>query len=214
MDEPLTPRQRDILGVITNAVQRTGQAPALTAIGEQLGGITPPSVYKHILALEQKGYIRRHPNRRPPIELLLPSPTSPGSRLPALVRLAGYLRAGRPLVSVESGEDIAVERDLLGSSSRAVVALRIQGFGLTSEGLLDGDMLIVQTGSEAQPGATVVAVLDGGGATVRRYVPAAGLTILDSAQPGGEPLAVSQITIYGTVLAVRRRYGASEPRQD
>lgn len=209
MDEPLTPRQRDILDVITSAVQRTGQAPALTAIGEQLGGITPPSVYKHILALEQKGYIRRHPNRRPPIELLLPSPTSPGSQLPALVRLAGCLQAGHPLLLADGGEDIAVERDLLGSTSRDVVALRVQGFGLCTEGLLDGDVLIVRIGSDAKPGATVVALLDGGGATIRRYVAEAGVTTLASAQPGGEPLRVSQITIYGAVLAVRRRYGSS-----
>lgn len=211
MDEPLTPRQRDILGVITSAVQRTGQAPALTAIGAQLGGITPPSVYKHILALEQKGYVRRHPNRRPPIELLLPSPSSPESQLPALVRLVGSLQAGQPLLLSlsDTGEDIAVERGLLGSTGRNVVALRVQGFGLCSEALLDGDVLIVRTGSEAPPGATVVALLDGGGATVRRFVTEAGVTTLASAQPGGEPLRVSRITIYGVVLAVRRQYASS-----
>lgn len=208
MDEPLTPRQRDILGVITSAVQRTGQAPALTAIGEQLGGITPPSVYKHILALEQKGYVRRHPNRRPPIELLLPSPAAPQSQLPALVRHAGSLQAGNPLLLSDTGEDVAVERDLLGSTCRNVVALRVRGFGLCSEGLLEGDVLIVRTGGEATPGATVVATLDGGGATVRRFVAEGGVTMLASAQPGGEPLRVSRITIYGVVLAVRRLYAS------
>lgn len=211
MEEPLTPRQRDILDFITSAVQRTGQAPALTSIGEQLGGITPPSVYKHILALEQKGYIRRHPNRRPPIELLLPAPTSPERRQPALVRFAGRLQAGQPLLPTNSGEDedIEIERDLLGNDGREAVAWRVLGFGLSSEGLLDGDVLVVRPGDDAQPGATVVVLLDGGGATVRRYVPDAGVTALVSAQPGGEPLRVSRITIYGSVLAVRRRYDSS-----
>jgi repressor LexA len=204
--EPLTQRQRDILDVITRTVEQTGQAPALNTIGEELGNISSPSVYKHILALEQKGYIRRLPNRRPPIELLLPLPTTAESRLPVLVRMAGRLQAGQPLILTDSDETpMAVEREVLNGSEGAV-ALRVEGFGWSSEGLLDGDILVVRPGNEAQSGATVVALLDGGGATVRRYLPEAGVTTLLSAQPGGEALRVRDLTIYGTVLALYRRY--------
>lgn len=206
MQEPLTPRQRDILDVITRAVETTGQAPGLTAIGAALGGISSPSVYKHILALETKGYIRRHPNQRPPIELLLPAPATSESRLPALVRVAGALQAGEPLALTEGRDDyIAVERGLL-SGSADVVALRVQGYGLSGEGLLDGDLLIVRVPAEAKSGATVVAVLDGGGATVRRYDGDRGSGTLISGQPGGEPLRVTHVELYGTVLAAIRRY--------
>jgi len=204
--ESLTQRQRDILGVITSAVERSGQAPALTAIGAALGGITPPSVYKHILALEQKGYIRRHPNRRPPIELLLPVPPTAESHSMVLLRVAGRLKAGQPLIMADSHEpSIAVEQEVL-KGSEGAVALRVEGFGWSCEGLLEGDILVVRPGSEAQAGATVVALLDGGGATVRRYLPEAGATTLLSAQPGGEALRVRDIAVYGTVLALYRRY--------
>ena len=206
MQEPLTPRQRDILDVITRAVETTGQAPGLTAIGAALGGISSPSVYKHILALETKGYIRRHPNQRPPIELLLPLPASSESRLPVLVRVAGTLQAGEPLALTEGRDDyIAIERGLVNGSSD-VVALRVQGYGLSGEGLLDGDMLIVHVHADAKPGATVVAVLDGGGVTVRRYDVDQGSGSLISGQPGGEPLRVTHLELYGTVLAAIRRY--------
>jgi repressor LexA len=204
--EPLTPRQRDILAVITRAVETTGQAPGLTDIGAALGGISSPSVYKHILALEAKGYIRRHPNQRPPIELLLPLPATSESRVPASVRVAGTLQAGEPLALTEGGDDyIVVERGLLNGSSD-VVALRVQGYGLSGEGLLDGDLLIVHAQSNAKPGATVVAVLDGGGATVRRYLATDGTCTLTSLQPGGEPLRVTHVELYGTVVAAIRRY--------
>jgi repressor LexA len=206
VQEPLTPRQRDILDVITRAVETTGQAPGLTAIGAALGGISSPSVYKHILALETKGYIRRHPNQRPPIELLLPLPATSESRLPVTVRVAGILQAGEPLALTEGGDDyIAVERGLL-SGSTDIVALRVQGYGLSGEGLLHGDLLIVRVPAEAKPGATVVAVLDGGGVTVRRYDGDRGSGTLISGQPGGEPLRVTHVELYGTVLAAIRRY--------
>jgi repressor LexA len=206
VQEPLTPRQRDILAVITRAVETTGQAPGLTAIGAALGGISSPSVYKHILALETKGYIRRHPNQRPPIELLLPLPATSESRVPATVRVAGILQAGEPLALAEDRDDyISVERGLLGGSSD-VVALRIQGYGLSGEGLLNGDVLIVRVPADAKPGATVVAVLDGGGVTVRRYLATDGASTLVSLQPGGEPLRVMHVELYGTVVAAIRRY--------
>jgi len=120
--------------------------------------------------------------------------------------MAGRLQAGQPLILTDSDETpMAVEREVLNGSEGAV-ALRVEGFGWSSEGLLDGDILVVRPGNEAQSGATVVALLDGGGATVRRYLPEAGVTTLLSAQPGGEALRVRDLTIYGTVLALYRRY--------
>ncbi|MGI8912223.1 MAG: transcriptional repressor LexA [Chloroflexota bacterium] len=205
MEEPLTPRQRDILVVISRAVEQTGQAPALTAIGEAMGGISSPTVYKHILALEQKGFIRRHPNRRPPIELLRSLPTGEIA-LPRRVRIVGHLQAGQPLTPVEGDEAyVAADGELLGGETN-VVALQVVGYGLAGEGLLDGDLLLVRTGSEAPAGATIVALLDGGGATVRRYVPDEGGIDLVSGQPAGETLRVKQAGIYGAVLAAIRRF--------
>lgn len=206
MSEPLTPRQRDILGVITRCVERTGQAPTLTAIGQELGGIAPPSVYKHILALEHKGFIRRHPNRRPPIELLTPLASAAARRLAVQVRIAGYLQAGElTTLPADAAEEVTVEPSLLADTPGAV-ALRIVGFGLAGEGLLDGDTLLMAPGEQAAAGATVVAVLDGTGATVRRCFPEADSVRLVSAQPAGETLVVRRIHIVGTVLATIRRY--------
>lgn len=206
MSEPLTPRQRDILGVITRAVERTGQAPTLTAIGQELGGIAPPSVYKHILALEHKGFIRRHPNRRPPIELLTPLASAAARHMAVQVRLAGCLQAGRLITfAADAPEEVSVEPTLLAGTPGAV-ALRIAGFDLAGEGLFDGDLLLVAPGAQAAPGATVVALLDDAGATVRRYFPETDAVRLTSAQPAGETLVQRRVAVFGTVLAAIRRY--------
>lgn len=210
VDRALTPRQREVLDVIRRAVAAGGPEPTLTAIGAALGGIAPPTVFKHVQALADKGYIRRHRNRRPPIELL--APVAPADAPPATWNAPeiGYLTAGSPLSLLDApAGTISLSSELL-PPDPAIVALRVRGDGLSGEALLDGDVLLVRPGS-AEAGNTVVALIDGLGATVRRYQPGPLAIRLESAIPSGEPITVRQVAIYGVVLCVIRRYHADRP---
>lgn len=203
--QALTARQRQILTVIARAVQRSGREPTLREIGAELGGIADPTVFKHLAALERKGYLRHRANQRPSIKLL----QSPAEHLASEAALAlpvvGALSAAEPIAAADSPyEQVIVAADLAGRSA-ANVLLRVRGYGLSAEGLLDGDLLVLRPSALAEAGQTVVALLDGAYATIRRYAPAEGHVRLLPAQPGGEPIVVRHLAIYGIVLAVIRR---------
>ena len=211
MEHSLTPRQRDVLAVIRRAVAANGQEPTLTAIGVALGGLAPPTVFKHVEALVAKGFLRRRPRARPPFALVVPPPIGDAAPPSVAVPIIGMLAPGEP-VALASSDDghVPVGPDLLPDVDGAV-ALRVRGGALAGEGLLDGDLLIVRRQPDAAPGATIVALLDGFGATVRRYQPAGDVVRLDSQQPHGEPMALRHVEIYGVVLGLIRRYGGAAP---
>jgi len=207
VDRPqaLTARQSQILTVIARAVDRTGREPTLREIGAELGGIADPTVFKHLAALERKGYLRHQANQRPSVKLLK-SPAEHLARESALaLPVIGALSAAEPIAAADSPyEQVLVNADLAGWSA-ANVLLRVRGYGLASEGLLEGDLLVLRPSALAEAGQTVVALLDGAFATVRRYAPADDHVRLLSAQPGGEPIVVRHLSIYGVVLTVIRR---------
>jgi repressor LexA len=68
----LTPRQRKVLEVIRDAVERRGYPPSMREIGEAVGLTSPSSVAHQLATLERKGFIRRDPNRPRAIEVRSP----------------------------------------------------------------------------------------------------------------------------------------------
>ena len=83
--DALTPRQRKVLEVIRNSVDRRGYPPSIREIGEAVGLTSPSSVAHQLAALERKGYLRRDPHRPRAIEVVSPdAPNAPGYRGPSV----------------------------------------------------------------------------------------------------------------------------------
>ena len=74
----LTTRQRRVLEVIRNSVDRRGYPPSLREIGEAVGLTSPSSVSHQLSALERKGYLRKDPNRPRAIEVVSPDTATEG----------------------------------------------------------------------------------------------------------------------------------------
>jgi repressor LexA len=197
----VTKRQKQLLDYLAAYIAQHGFAPTLEEIGRhfRLGSLA--TVHKHLQNLERKGLIRRLPNRSRALEL---RPTD-GAPAAVSVPLLGRVAAGAPIEPVEVPESVAVPEELLGRGE--TFALRVRGDSMVGEGILDGDVVLVESRREVESGATVVALVRGE-ATVKKLYRERGRIRL---QPANERLAPivarpDEVEVRGVVVAVFRRY--------
>ena len=198
----LTRRQREVLDVIRRFIEEHGYSPSLEEIGRELGLSSVATVHKHVSHLVDKGYARRNWNQNRSIELT-EADLSGLARLP----LCGTIAAGLPLEAVPTDESISVPRELVRDRSKSFV-LRVQGDSMIDEQIRDGDFVIVEERSTASDGETVVALVAGTEATLKRFYRQGREVRLQPANPTMQPILVpaEQVTIQGVVVGVIRRY--------
>ena len=196
----LTRRQREMVDCIERFIQRHGYSPTLEEIGQMLGLSSLATVHKHLQNLETKGMIKRNWNHSRAIEITQRATVRGGS-----IPLMGEVAAGYPIEAIENPELIEVPRDFIGAKQTFV--LKVRGDSMIDDGIRDGDLIIVESRSTAQPGQTVVALIDGE-ATVKKFFPEGNRVLLQPANINMPPLRypAEQVTIQGIVIGLMRRY--------
>jgi repressor LexA len=199
----LTRRQREVLDVIRDFIARNGYSPSLEEIGATLGLSSVATVHKHVSHLVDKGLVRRGWNQNRSIELVGTADDAGALRLPLLGRIA----AGRPLEAVPASEAITVPADMVRGHARSFV-LQVHGQSMVEEQIRDGDYVVVEERRLARDGETVVALIDGSEATLKRYYRDGAAVRLEPANPVVAPLLVpaSRVQIQGVVVGVIRKY--------
>jgi repressor LexA len=222
----LTMRQRRVLEVIRNSVDRRGYPPSLREIGEAVGLTSPSSVAHQLSTLERKGYLRRDPNRPRAIEVV--SPDAPaemrgyrGGAAPddeaavdetgindqrpeaSYVPVLGRIAAGVPITAEELVEDVfPLPRQLVGEGR--LFLLQVVGDSMVDAAICDGDWVVVRQQPTADNGDIVAAMLDNE-ATVKTFKRKDGKVWLLPHNPAFEPIDGSHATVLGKVTAVLRR---------
>jgi repressor LexA len=199
----LTRRQHEVLEVIRTFIGKNGYSPSLEEIGSELRLSSVATVHKHVSHLVQKGYVRRSWNQNRSIEVVDGADRAGAVILP----LAGTIAAGHPLEAIETQEMISVPASMLADPARAFV-LRVRGDSMIDEQIRDGDLVIVERRSEARSGETVVALLDGAEATLKRLEREGARVRLEPANAALKPIVVAEdrVSIQGIVVGVIRRY--------
>ncbi len=200
----LTKRQREILTYLANYSEEHGYAPSFEEIASQFNYNSLATVHEHLTNLERKGYIKRAYNESRGIELM-PSEVLPRAMsLPLL----GTVAAGVPIEAVRIPESIGVPEDLVRRSGNHYV-LRVRGDSMIDEQIRDGDFVIVNERQAADNGETVIALVDGNSATVKKfYRERDGSIRLQPANETMNPIYVheNEISIQGIVVGVLRRF--------
>lgn len=213
----LTARQRKVLEVIRDSVDRRGYPPSMREIGESVGLTSTSSVSHQLSTLERKGYLRRDPNRPRALEVRSPA-EAPGSAgvgsadetgagdahpAPTYVPVVGRIAAGGPVLAEEAVEDVfPLPRQLVGEGT--LFLLRVQGDSMVDAAICDGDWVVVRQQPVAEQGEVVAAMIDGE-ATVKTFKRRGGKVLLLPANPAYEPIPGDDATILGRVVAVLRR---------
>ncbi|MGN6223185.1 transcriptional repressor LexA [Pseudoxanthomonas sp.] len=164
MSLTLTHRQAAILEAVRQHLAETGSAPTLQEIGAAVGIGHVSAVFKHLEALEKKGYLIRDPSRPRGIRLIEARAERDDTlRLP----LVGRVAAGQPILNDGETETfLHVDEALF--RLRPDYLLRVQGDSMRDDGILDGDLIGVRITPDAHHGQTVVARLGDAGITVKR----------------------------------------------
>ena len=200
---PLTRRQREIYDYIARHISDHGYAPSFEEISRQFQFRSLATVHEHLTNLERKGVIRRTHNESRAIEIVPPRGQSGATELPLL----GLVAAGEPIEAMTEGDTLAVPDDLLPRRGKSYV-LRVRGQSMIDEQIRDGDYLVVHQRPTADNGQTVIALIDGAGATVKKYYREAGGWIrLQPANAAMSALRVSErdVIIQGIVVGVIRK---------
>jgi len=222
----LTTRQRRVLEVIRNSVDRRGYPPSLREIGEAVGLASPSSVSHQVSALERKGYLRKDPNRPRAIEVLSPDSaldargyrqshdqphddsidvTGSGDArpTPAYVPVLGQIAAGVPITAEEVVDDVfALPRQIVGEGE--LFLLKVVGDSMIDAAICDGDWVVVRQQPTADNGDIVAALLDNE-ATVKTFKRKDGHVWLMPHNETFSPIDGDFATILGKVTAVLRK---------
>jgi repressor LexA len=219
MDESgLTQRQRMVLEVIRDSVQRRGYPPSMREIGEAVGLTSTSSVSHQLRALQRKGYLRRDPNRPRAVEVRVPGTTpvrtedeayeaaaaDTSSRpAPAYVPLVGRIAAGGPILAEEAVEDVfTLPKQLVGEGTHFL--LKVTGDSMIEAAIADGDWVVVRQQPVAEQGDIVAAMIDGE-ATVKTFKRRDGHIWLMPQNPAYEPIPGDEASVLGRVVAVLRK---------
>jgi repressor LexA len=216
-DHVLTWRQRKVLQVIRDSVQRRGYPPSMREIGEAVGLTSTSSVSYQLSTLQNKGYLRRDAGRPRTVEVRLPGhpavrpdsdiddemPMDITSQEAAYVPLVGRIAAGGPILAEQAIEDIfPLPRQLVGEGT--LFLLKVVGDSMINAAIADGDWVVVRQQPVAENGDIVAAMIDGE-ATVKTFKRPAEHVWLMPHNPAYTPIPGDEAEILGKVVAVLRR---------
>jgi repressor LexA len=224
-DHVLTWRQRKVLQVIRESVQRRGYPPSMREIGEAVGLTSTSSVSYQLSTLQSKGYLHRDAGRPRTVEVRLPGhpavrpepepdgsdamlDVAPGgadipSQGATYVPLVGRIAAGGPILAEEAIEDVfPLPKQIVGEGT--LFLLKVAGDSMINAAIADGDWVVVRQQPVAESGDIVAAMIDGE-ATVKTFKRSDGHVWLMPHNPAYTPIPGDTATILGKVVAVLRR---------
>jgi repressor LexA len=196
--EPLTDRQTQIYQFIQKQIQASGFPPTVREIARHFR-VFPKAVQDHIAALEKKGALKRVRDRARGLVLETSRVVREKFRVPIL----GRVPAGLPLEAIADVEDyLAVDEAM---AKRANFALRVKGDSMAPQ-IMNGDMVLVKSAPVAENGEIVVATVDDGEATVKRFRRRGREVLLEPVNPAYPVIRAPEIKIVGVVTSLIRTF--------
>ena len=229
----LPPRQQDVLNAIVELTDKQGYPPSLAELAKALGLKNRMTVHQHVKALKDKGLVNWESGLNRSLTLLeeglkhvtieysndhfIGGQDSSGSSINSGfgddgsgsvqrgVPFRGRIAAGRPIDAIESPEYLDLEGDYTASGC---YALEVRGESMIEDGIYEGDMVIIKPNPSPLNGDIVVALLEDGTATLKRFFKENGRFRLQPANASMEPIYVDareDLKIQGTVVGLFRK---------
>ena len=214
----LTRKQSELLTYIQARLAESGISPSFEEMKDALALKSKSGVHRLISALEERGFIRRLPNRARALEILRMPDAQAGAaqpRAPAASQAAndvidlplhGRIAAGMPIEALEGQTSLPVPAALLGPGEH--YALEVAGDSMVEEGILDGDYALIRKTDMARDGEIVVALVDGAETTLKRLYKEGERVRLQPSNEAMPPifLPAASVQVQGRVIGVLRKY--------
>jgi repressor LexA len=207
MKTALTKKQRKTLDFVISFIEEKGYSPSYREIANGLKLSSVATVAQHIDTLVEKGFLEKGNNSARsllPVDEVEASIGEPGVGLPIL----GLIAAGSPIETISGHkETLEVPAFMVGTKNSYV--LQVKGQSMIEDGIHDGDYVVVQEKEVPSNGDTVVALINGGEATLKRYYKESNRIRLQPANSTMEPIYVdakTPIKIQGVLIGLIRKY--------
>jgi repressor LexA len=217
----LTRKQNELLTYIRDRLAESGVSPSFEEMKDALALKSKSGVHRLISALEERGFIRRLPNRARALEIVKMPDTvaslSSGGRTPVSppqaandsvidLPLHGRIAAGMPIEALEGQSTLPVPAALLGPGEH--YALEVAGDSMVEVGILDGDYALIRKTDIAREGEIVVALINDEEATLKTYRREGQMIRLDPANRNYDPQRYrpEQVRVQGRLAGLLRRY--------
>lgn len=224
----MTSKQQELLSFIHRRLEEGGVSPSFEEMKDALDLRSKSGIHRLISALEERGFIRRLPNRARALEVLkfpdgmeklrkpavatTPPPPVLSRPMPIAandiieIPMHGRIAAGVPIEAMEGQTMLSVPAALLGAGDH--YALEVAGDSMMEAGILDGDFALIQRTDVAREGQIVVALIDEAEATLKYFRRDGSRVRLDPANAAYEPQVYdpAQVRIQGKLAGLLRRY--------
>jgi repressor LexA len=229
----LTRKQHELLRFIQERLKESGVPPSFDEMKEALDLKSKSGIHRLITALEERGFIRRLPNRARALEVIRQPEQSAGPArgkfspsviegslgrvrppaqdddvvMPVAVPLMGRIAAGVPREAIEQRmSTVSVPPEMLARGEH--YALEVRGDSMIEAGILEGDLALIRKGDSAETGDIVVALIDDEEATLKRLRKRGTSIALEAANPAYETrvLGPDRVQIQGKLVGLIRRY--------
>ena len=189
-------------------IKKYGYSPTLMEIGKAMGLSSPATIHEHLKILEKKGIIRRNANEVRGIEILeafegsIDAEPTLGMELPLL----GYTHAGKPLEPYDDpSATFKVSANLVPKNKIAFV-LQVKGTSMIEDGIIPGDFVVLVKEDSVKDGDVVVALLNNGLATLKKFYREANGIKLMPANSTMQPIYATDVQVQGKMVALIRKY--------
>lgn len=197
-------RQRQIVDFISQYIQKNGYSPTLKEIAEALGVSSLATIHEHLQALQRKKIIKKHEGTVRGIELVDRTfiKINDSVDLPFL----GYIAAGSPIEpNTDTNASFKVSPELITGKKRSYV-LQVKGKSMIEDHIEDGDYIVVEETETVSNGDIVVALLDNGLATLKRFYREVTRVRLEPANSTMSPIYATNVRIQGKVVGLIRKF--------
>jgi repressor LexA len=200
----LTEKQQSVLVFIRDFIADKGISPTLEEMSQYFG-VSKVTIYEHVKALQEKGAVRKAPNRKRSIEII--EEEQPAQPVRSVLPIMGRIAAGDFIEAVETSEEFAL--DDLAPRIDDCYMLRVQGNSMINDHICPGDLVIVEPTDTAENSDIVVAMVDDDltgnrKATLKRFFREADHIRLQPANDELSPILVREVEIQGRVIGVVR----------
>lgn len=200
-------RQRQILEFIKQQIQRTGSAPTLREIADAIGVNSLATVHEHLQSLEMKKLIKRKTGKSRAIDI--PGEVIGGANFEphgVEVPILGFIAAGAPIQPfTDPNAKMEIPIGLMSQKKRTYV-LQVKGQSMIDAHIDDGDYVVIQQADDAINGEIVVALLENGMATLKRFFKETARIRLEPANSQMKPIYAKNVRIQGKVVGLIRKY--------
>jgi len=213
----LTEKQRDLLLLIDKRIKTDGVPPSYDEMKDHLGLASKSGIHRLITALEERGFIRRLPNKARALEVIkLPTDGASATHLPVAandsvqVPLVGKIAAGVPIEAIQQdGNMFAVPNGMIGRGDHfALEVVEVEGESMIEAGILDGDVVIIRKANTARNNEIVVALVDQEEATLKRIYKSGGQIdlIAENRDFPTRTFGPDRVEVQGILVGLVRRY--------